>query len=1191
MRYADFIKGNEGFQYSINIQYDLMNPGKIKGYIPTRKSIEILKEYLLNVVVDDREKATVLIGPYGKGKSHLLLVLLGLMSGNNQIPELNGLIEKIKLIDKTCAEVAENVLENKKYLPVVINFNSGDLNQAFLVALNQALKNEKIQDILPETYFDAALSVLDGWEKYEDTIVRVKKLINKKCNLELDSFRRKLKSFNGEIFEVFKKIFKEITSGVEFNPFINTDVVKLYEQANHILKEQYNYDGMVIVFDEFSKFIEASADVNSAMNLKILQDFAELSSRSKSPQMHLICVTHKTINEYISKIPQEKIDAWRAIEGRFKEILFNASSQQNYELISNAIVKDLNKVKDVLSKMELYSNKRVWSAQGLFDYDNEEYREQIIEGCFPLNPYSTYTLPIISEKVAQNERTLFTYLSKDEPNSLIDLVNDTENEFDLVTIDKLYDYFEPLFRKETFNESIHDVWMKADAALSIVYFENQKKIIKALGIIRIVNDLEVLPPTEEVLANVLNMSKKEISEAIKELISTSGVLVLRRSSGTLDFTPKSSVNVNDKITTLVESKFKVVNLADTYNELVNMKYILPKKYNDEYKMTRFFKRTFMTLNQINSYMSSEKLLNDYSADGLIIDLIIQNDEDKSKAKEWWEKINDNRIILVAPVESSKIINDIADYKAIVHLKADNEFLKEDAAIESQLNLLLDDVVEKITNYINRMYDITSKNSYIYIDSQTFRGVKQYKLSTLLSKICSDNFSDTPIINNELINKEQVSAPIRKARNTIIDMLLDNTYREFDYSKNAVDCTLFRATIVNKGLIDGEKNYSKDIQIVLNEIKKFILESNDKEISFEKLYSTLISNKKKIGIRKGVLPVYLAFVLKDYKEDVIIYLQSGRLAKKEVVLDSNIIENINNNPKDYYLKLEEGTAEKEIYIDSLMNMFNKYIKNKSVNKYVNLVQGIRVWLQTLSLFSQNHTIDFVTNEPIKDEIIKLRTELVKYDINYRSFIFSSLLKYLNVNDYNECIKKLENIKSYLENHDNRVREHLIKTTKEVINKHYTGTLNGNLIKWYTDLTIEQKEHLYNTETNKFMKFIEEGDHSEIDIVNKFAQIFTGLAIEDWNDNSINLYLSGLKESKKDVESYEAAVESDENEGLIRISFESNDNQVVEKTFNKAEISPIGSTLFNAIDEVIDEYGYSIDDNEKRNILMQILSRYI
>ena len=255
MKYAEFIKGNEGFQYSINIQYDLMNPNKINGYIPTRRSVEILKEYLLNVLVDNREKATVLIGPYGKGKSHLLLILLGLMCGKKDVKELNRLVEKIERVDNNCAEIAKNVLEKKKFLPIVINFNSGDLNQAFLIGLNQALKNEDIYDILPETYFDSALTIIEGWEKYDTTIEFVKKLIVEETKLQLEDFKRKLKFYDTYIYEVFKRIFFKVTSGVEFNPFINTDVVKLYEETNHILKEKYHFDGMIIVFDEFSKFI------------------------------------------------------------------------------------------------------------------------------------------------------------------------------------------------------------------------------------------------------------------------------------------------------------------------------------------------------------------------------------------------------------------------------------------------------------------------------------------------------------------------------------------------------------------------------------------------------------------------------------------------------------------------------------------------------------------------------------------------------------------------------------------------------------------------------------------------------------------------------------------------------------------------------------------------------------------------
>ena len=63
---------------------------------------------------------------------------------------------------------------------------------------------------------------------------------------------------------------------------------------------------------------------------------------------------------------------------------------------------------------------------------------------------------------------------------------------------------------------------------------------------------------------------------------------------------------------------------------------------------------------------------------------------------------------------------------------------------------------------------------------------------LLSDICEENFKKTPIVNNELINKQEISAPIKKARNIIVDMLLNNSYLDFEHSKNSVECTLFRA---------------------------------------------------------------------------------------------------------------------------------------------------------------------------------------------------------------------------------------------------------------------------------------------------------------------------------------------------------------------------------------------------------------
>ena len=1187
MKYANFIKGNEGFQYSINIQYDLMNLSKVKGYIPTRKSVEILKDYLLNTIIDNRDKSTVLIGPYGKGKSHLILVLIELMYRSKNVKELKNLIDRISLVDEDCAELAKQVLNDKKYLPIIVNFNSGDLNQAFLIALNNALRNEGIENILPNTYFDVAVEVLDGWRQYKGTIEVVKSIINEKYKISLDTFIRKLKSFDINSYKLFKEIFLEVTSGIEFNPLINADVVKLYEETNYLLKEEFGFDGIVIVFDEFSKFIESNSDLNSAINLKILQDFAEISNRSNNPQIHLICITHKTLNEYISKIPQEKIDAWRAIEGRFKEKFFNVSSYQNYELISNAIIKNQAKVEEVLEEKNILNNKKILNANTIFKYNDEQFIKDIVKGCFPLNPYTTYALPIISEKVAQNERTLFTYLSKDEPNSLIELVNNESIDFELVTLDKLYDYFEPLFKKETFNESVHDIWIKTDTALKIVYSDEEKRVIKTLGLIYIINDFTSLPPTEETISNILEIDKYKISNIVKNLRDLN-IIVLRKSNETLDFIPLSSVNINEKISNTVNTKFKSINIANVCNELVKLKYVLAKRYNDKYKMTRFFKRTFMSLNQVEAYSDGDRILKEYNTDGLIIDFIYEDKDDIKYLIEWSERINDNRIVLVIPRDENKIKNDLLEYKAINYLKKDDKFLQEDKAIESQLDILFDDIKEKIDNYLEKTYDIELTNSKVKINGKIYNEIKAYRFSELISEICEENFSKTPIINNEMINKQEISAPIKKARNQIVTMILENKYYEFDYSRNSVDCTIFRSTIVNKGLLKKTDIVKADIKNLLSIIKSFILDSTNKEKSFQDLYLELLSNKNKIGIRKGILPIYLAFVLREYNEEAIIYFVNGR-SKKELVLDNTVIENINLNPQNYSIKLEKGTLEKEIFLDNLFRLFNEYIKNKSNNRYVDILSGMKAWVQSLSLYAQNHKIDITTNNKLPNEIIKLRNELIKYEINYRSFIFNNLFKCLHAISYNECIEKLTSIKDYLDNYDRNVKIYLINKTNRIINKNYKGSLLGNLNVWYKSLDNEKKMHLYDADTNEFLNIIQKNYTNENELIDRLAYIFTGLSIEDWNDNTFDIYIERVNISKRDVEEYSSINGSDEDK--VKIIFESKDNNLIEKTFDKVEVSPLGSTLLNSIEEIIDEYSSSVDDNEKRNILMNILSKYI
>ncbi|HBZ63308.1 MAG TPA: hypothetical protein DEO89_01565, partial [Lachnospiraceae bacterium] len=80
MTLKDVIEINEKFQHSINLKLDQMRHEPIENYIPTSASVKILGKYLEDLVGSKRESSTMLIGPYGKGKSHLLLILMYLLN-------------------------------------------------------------------------------------------------------------------------------------------------------------------------------------------------------------------------------------------------------------------------------------------------------------------------------------------------------------------------------------------------------------------------------------------------------------------------------------------------------------------------------------------------------------------------------------------------------------------------------------------------------------------------------------------------------------------------------------------------------------------------------------------------------------------------------------------------------------------------------------------------------------------------------------------------------------------------------------------------------------------------------------------------------------------------------------------------------------------------------------------------------
>ena len=108
MELKQVVQVDSRFQKSVNLFLDLDNPDKAAGYIPTLSSLGVLRQYVTNIAEQTQNRANILIGPYGKGKSHLILLLLQLFRKNSSA-KVDEVLERIAQVEEETAAYIRQV--------------------------------------------------------------------------------------------------------------------------------------------------------------------------------------------------------------------------------------------------------------------------------------------------------------------------------------------------------------------------------------------------------------------------------------------------------------------------------------------------------------------------------------------------------------------------------------------------------------------------------------------------------------------------------------------------------------------------------------------------------------------------------------------------------------------------------------------------------------------------------------------------------------------------------------------------------------------------------------------------------------------------------------------------------------------------------------------------------------------------
>lgn len=1191
MKLQDIISIDKKFQTSVNLEYDLDNLDKVVGYIPTEQSVKIIDRFLRGIYYQNvGSHANVLVGPYGRGKSHLLLVLSAILSLDVVTDDkkkakriLQELTKKIYRVSEETGALVDGIIESEiRLLPVIINSNSIDINQSLIIALKSALERANISNLLPATHFDAALEIFDMWANtYPDAFKKFSEELNNK-KIEISDFRVKLAQYDIDAYNTFCEIYPLVAAGTKFNPYANTDVIKLYSSVNQELINKTAYRGMFIVFDEFSKFVEANLDKSKMNNFKIIQDLAELAEREKTPQMHFTCVTHKSLLDYSAS------DSFKTVEGRFGTINFVSTSEQSYELIANAIIKkDCFKQFRKEHSLEFSELDKVSWGTGVFgDIEENSFNSKLVVGCFPIAPLTAYSLLRVSEKVGQNERTIFTFIAQNDKGTLANFIK-TESDFNLMTVDYVFDYFQDLFKKSLFNETVHSMWAKANSALYQVDDENAKKIVKVIAIIGIIGDEKFRPISTHIKA-ALNYNEESFNYGINKLLSKK--IVAQRESSEYVLLTANGVDVQNNVNDYVATKVVKFNPCSLLDSLISP-YILPRQYNDEYSMIRYFKVRFISANEFIHTQNLKQLENDNYSDGLILNVLPDKEiEYESIVKQIQKFKNEPQIIVCTPSNCETFDDSIAKQLFAAREIKKTDIAKADKHYFEELEVFEEDARKRLLRQIEDLYDPESIHSHFYNCSGELEDIrKQVSLNRAVSKICLARYDLSPKINNEMVNKNRISTPIRKARSIVVNHILDSA--DENEISNIVglgpEVSIFGSVFEATGLSHTVEIEDPGLKQIVEKIDEFIKLSEKKKQPFSCIYNLLLAAP--YGVRKGIIPMLLAYVLRRYRENVVVYYGIN-----EVELNAEVLDAINEtNGEKYCLLLEKGTKIKDKVINDLYTIFSDYseAQNASINKTYTVVKNMQTWMRSLpeftkkcsGIYQEGKLIYFTEKEKL------FRKELLKFEINSREFLFEKIFEELTEEGCSSTFDWIISLKAKFDNQIDCAKKYIRNITKEMFLPKYNGSLSTAIMSWKNSLSDKTIKHMFDGVNNQLLTYILSiHDCDDEKIIVSLANIISSVNILDWNDDTVERYTKILGLFIETINLYNANADNTLEENGIEVTV---NGTKISKTFSNTQASSMGQALKNNLESSMEEFGESVSSDEKLNILLALIKDLI
>ena len=848
---AEFLSVNRRYARSINLERDFDSPEAVDGYILTDRAVDALRRILASMFGRKRTTAWTLTGVYGTGKSafaHFLACLFGPVDSPAR---------------QLALSIAQKSLstDSPEYKALQQKFPAQGLFRAVATAQREPLRHTLVRALTQATD--------DFWARgREPEIVR------------------QLNDWEGEL------AFGEAS-------FSDRDILNVIKQLSEVVGTD-----IILVIDELGKSLEHATQNQGTADLYLLQQLAELS-RKKGTRLYIFGLLHQSFADYGQRLAAVEKNEWAKIQGRFEDIPFTESSQQMLRLMGQAI----NRSHAETLTFPVRQITEDWCAVLSEKANLTELSAKLLEATYPLHPLAAIVLPELCIRYAQNDRSLFTFLTSAEPHAFQSFLESAELEeipipdvhgpgikaLPTLKLHHLYDYFVESLGAGMGSRPRLQRWLEIQTLVADAQHRgaNTIALLKTIGLLNLVTSTGLLRATRPLVKLALVDQPdpallEQWEEQINIVTHQQGIVTYRRAVDELRLWEGSDFDVEGAIAQYIAKD--VLPLANLLAETYPLKPMVAQRHSYRTGTLRYFERHYLATSSDLETLACTQV----DCDGAVAYWLSETPPSTVPA----QTIDGKPLVVLAAANLPLLTIRAQEYHALCQiysresaLQSDKVALREVRHRRLQLKQLLDDTLTQAFNF-------GTHHNACWVGGKPHEIVSVTDFNALLSRVCDRTYSQTPILWNELINRRTLTSQGAKARRVLLEAMLERPNIErLGLEGYGPEVAMYFSVLQQTGIhrqeqgewgfyppssslpspsgrgVKGEGKVKatlgqSNLGSIWTAMTEFCLGATDKPQSIGDLYQTL--NAPPYGMKSGTIPVLLAAVLLHYSDEISVY---------------------------------------------------------------------------------------------------------------------------------------------------------------------------------------------------------------------------------------------------------------------------------------------------------------------------------